>query len=452
MGHNWGMKTFAFIVLGLVMAVGGRGVFGEEATTATSAPATQGAGVVIDSPREWQVVQRGSDEEGVVRVAGKVEHAAGKKLNYWVLVGGLAHSRAAKQQAAREVSERAEQEVKQSAGREYSPNGGFGGPGPGNNLVPNSTFDPMPFTFPSPVSDTDGTFHVDLKLPAGGWYSVEVATVDEKGATLESATVQHVGVGEVFVTGGQSNSTNWGEARTRTDTGMVTVFDGKEWTVAADPIPGVDAGQGKGSPWCLFGDDMYAKLHVPIAIVPVGKGSTSVRQWLPKGDVVEIEPTKTYGMKKNSDGKWESEGTLYDRMVERMKQLGPKGFRAMLWHQGESDAHQSAGHTLPGKDYRAMLERVIKESRKEVGWEVPWFVAVATWGSPQSPTDADIREAQHGVVEDGVALQGPDTDTLIGANRQKDGTGVHMSLKGLYAHAALWANIVGSWVQVTAAK
>jgi len=408
LGHNWGMKIFAFIVLGLVIAASGGGVFAEEAATATSAPAAQESGVTLTSPKEWEIFQRTSPTEGRLRIEGRVGGLQGRPLHLLMSVK----------------------------------------PGESSG-VPSST---RIADMADVTSGKDGTFEVEMKVPAGGWHVLLVA-VSEMDRNLGQAVVEHVGVGEVFVVGGQSNSTNWGEARTRTDTGMVTVFDGKEWTVAADPIPGVDAGQGKGSPWCLFGDDMYAKLHVPIGIVPVGKGSTSVRQWLPKGDVVEIEPTRTDGLKKNPDGKWVNDGTLYDRMVERMKQLdeangGGHGFRAMLWHQGESDAHQPEGHTLPGKDYRAMLERVIKESRKEVGWEVPWFVATATWGSPESPIDPDIRAAQHGVVEDGVAMQGPDTDTLIGANRQKHGTGVHMSLKGLYAHAGLWANIVGPWVTV----
>ena len=295
------------------------------------------------------------------------------------------------------------------------------------------------------TAEADGSFSTNLECRAGGWDLVTIET-EVNGEVTGRTGVNHVGVGEVFVVGGQSNSTNWGEVKTKSETGMVTVFDGKAWTVAADPLPGVDAGQGKGSPWCTFGDLMYKRLGVPIGIVPVGKGSTSVRQWLPKGDVVAIEPTKTYGMKKNAEGKWESEGTLFDRMVERMKELGPKGFRAMLWHQGESDAHQAAGHTLPGKEYRAMLEQVIRESRIEVGWEVPWFVATATWGSPTSAEDPDIRAAQQGVVADGFALAGPDTDQLIGENRQKNGTGVHMSEKGLRAHGGMWAEVVGKWV------
>lgn len=54
-----------------------------------------------------------------------------------------------------------------------------------------------------------GTFSANLLLPAGGWYFLDVRTVD--GATETArATVDRVGSGEVFVTSGQSNSANAG--------------------------------------------------------------------------------------------------------------------------------------------------------------------------------------------------------------------------------------------------
>lgn len=144
-------------------------------------------------------------------------------------------------------------------------------------------------------------------------------------------------------------------------------------------------------------------------------------------------------------------------MVQRMQQLpaaqpvpgAPRGFRALLWYQGESDAHQTDGHTLPGTDYRAHLERVIQESRKAAGWDVPWFIAQATWGSPTTPADPDIRAAQQAVWQDGLALPGPDTDTLLGDNRQNNGTGVHMTDKGLHAHADLWLQKIVPWLDQT---
>jgi len=64
-------------------------------------------------------------------------------------------------------------------------------------------------------------------------------------------------------------------------------------------------------------------------------------------------------------------------LTGRMKQLGPKGFCAVPWHQGESDAgQQHPKRTLTGKPYRVYLEQLIKESRKAIGWAdkvAPWL-------------------------------------------------------------------------------
>jgi hypothetical protein len=131
-----------------------------------------------------------------------------------------------------------------------------------------------------------------------------------------------------------------------------------------------------------------------------------------------------------------------------MKRFGLNGFRAVLWHQGESDANQSdPQRTLPGALYRKFLEQIISDSRKEIGWDVPWFVATATYHSPADPCSPDIRAAQKAVCDDGFALPGPDTDTLTGQMREKHGTGIHLSAAGLAAHAHLWVEKVSPWLQ-----
>ncbi len=42
----------------------------------------------------------------------------------------------------------------------------------------------------------------------------------------------------------------------------------------------------------------------------------------------------------------------------------------------------------------------------------------------------------------GTAIEGPDTDTLTGDNRDHNGAGIHMSGKGERAHGELWAEKV----------
>jgi hypothetical protein len=79
-------------------------------------------------------------------------------------------------------------------------------------------------------------------------------------------------------------------------------------------------------------------------------------------------------------------------------------------------------------------------------WDVPWFVAQVSYHSPADTGSPDIRNAQKSVCDDHLAMLGPDTDTLTGLNRQNKGAGVHLSDRGLHAHAGLWATKVEPFI------
>ena len=131
-----------------------------------------------------------------------------------------------------------------------------------------------------------------------------------------------------------------------------------------------------------------------------------------------------------------------------MKPLGPYGFRAVLWHQGESDANQSdSSRTLSGELYAHSLTLLIRESRREIGWDVPWFVAQVSYHIPGDEASPEIRAAQASLWKDGLAFEGPDSDSLKGDLRDSDGQGVHFSGKGLREHGAKWAEKVVPWVE-----
>ena len=196
------------------------------------------------------------------------------------------------------------------------------------------------------LDKSSGEFAASLTEPAGGFYQVEVHLLWH-GKQVAHISVPHVGIGEVFVIAGQSNSTNDGEVRQTTETGMVVAFDGTTWQVANDPQPGVQDHSTKGSFIPAFGDALYRKYHVPVGVVAVGHGSTSVRQWLPAGNPVYVMPTMTkFIITTNATGDLVSDGTLFDGLAERIRELGVHGFRAVLWHQGESDAHQAPEHAI----------------------------------------------------------------------------------------------------------
>ena len=284
-----------------------------------------------------------------------------------------------------------------------------------------------------------------VRAPAGGWHRVEVR-VTNAGNLFADAAVEHVGIGEVFVVTGQSNSGNHGEEKQTTTTGLVSASDGKGWRLANDPQPGASGGRGSFMP--PLGDALATRFKVPIGFIACGAGGTSVREWLPKGATFTNPPTVLGNVQQRVDGQWESGGRLFENLVARMKQAGPNGFRAVLWHQGESDANQAdPTRTLAGSLYREYLKTTIRESRREIGWKAPWFVAQASYHVPGDEGSPDIRDAQSSLWKDGTALEGPDSDALKGSLRENGGKGVHFSGPGLREHAARWVDKVAPWLE-----
>ncbi len=292
---------------------------------------------------------------------------------------------------------------------------------------------------------TGQQFSATMEVPAGGWHRLEVRAVSADRVLAEAA-VEHVGVGEVFVVAGQSNAANHGEEKQATTCGRVVSFDGHRWQFANDPQPGATGAGGSFLP--PFGDAMAQRFGVPVGFVACGVGATSIREWLPRGSRFPNPPTLVGRVRQLADGTWESKGEAFDMLVARMKSLGPRGFRAVLWHQGESDANQQdPTRTLPGNLYREYLEQLIRESRRALGWEAPWFVAQVSYHVPGDEASPDIRAAQAAVWKDGVALPGPDSDALKGGLRENHGQGVHFSGPGLRAHAAAWVEKVAPWLE-----
>lgn len=325
------------------------------------------AELALLSPRPYQVVQRRSREEGHVLVSGRV---AGDCERVEIRCEG------------------------------------------------HSSFGPLPSDWqPATYSPAAGAFSTLLPLPAGGWYALQ-ARAFAGGVVVAEASAEPFGVGEVFATAGQSNSTNCGQFPIQQYSGMVASFGGTHWQIADDPQPGCHDGSGGGSPWPAFGDALYARYGVPIGIAATGHGGTSVNQWQP-GD------------------------ELFQWLMTRLWQLGPGGFRGLLWHQGESDV------AMPSAEYVEKLTRVIRQSQADAGWAFPWFVAKVSYHNVENPRWESMRTAHQALWDAGLALPGPDTDDLVGDHRDFDGAGIHFSPKGLKAHGELWARDVGTYLDST---
>lgn len=247
---------------------------------------------------------------------------------------------------------------------------------------------------------------------------IEVKVLTEK-EIVGSKTVEKVGVGEIFITAGQSNSTNCGDTPIVPWHDTVSAWTGSVWRHAFDPQPicggpsdicSTDPAYG-GSPWSRLGDILAHQLGVPIGFISVGYGGTSVEQWLPGG--------------------------LYGRLKSAITDSRLYGLRAILWHQGETDS--IAGTST--SDYAGRLTKIIEQSRIDAGWEVPWGVALAAY-LPQTSeaVEAAIRAGQLQVANNLPSVfQGPNTDSLGPLYRFDT---VHFNLEGLLEHAFGWCTTI----------
>ncbi|NBY03331.1 MAG: hypothetical protein EBQ87_15340, partial [Planctomycetes bacterium] len=193
--------------------------------------------LTINTPLDYQVIQRASKDKGKIIVAGKLETTKAE-------VGAI---------EARLV--------------------GKGIKGDWQKLL---------------ATPKGESFRGTLEAPTGAWYAVEVRAIEQNMAFI-SSSVAHVGVGEVFVIAGQSNSANHAEEKLKPKSDKVVAFDGKSWKVANDPQPGASGGGGSFIP--PFADAIAGQFNVPVGIVATGVGASSIREWLPEKTTFPNPPT-----------------------------------------------------------------------------------------------------------------------------------------------------------------
>jgi hypothetical protein len=255
-----------------------------------------------------------------------------------------------------------------------------------------------------------GQFTGKLALDAGGWYVVALrARRGEK--VLAEAKVEKVGVGEVFVTAGQSNSANYGQPRQAARDDRVVYCDGNAFVPARDPITG--ACGSNGSPWPILGDLIAESQQVPVCFRSASQTWTEVKNWMPGVAFRKFR--------------------LYENLVQCVKPFGNNGVRAVLWHQGESDSLAKTS----AETYCNRLKTVIESLDKDAGYEIPWFVAQASFhpGSKE-PEEKEVADGQQLLWKKKIARGGPVTDDLLGKEYRHDG--VHFNQLGLTTHAQRW--------------
>ncbi|MBO0950625.1 sialate O-acetylesterase [Fibrella forsythiae] len=266
-----------------------------------------------------------------------------------------------------------------------------------------------------------------------GWYRLDMGV--GTGSPLVAVSVKF-GVGDVYAIAGQSNAqgvddSNWG---------LPSTSGFPEWIVGVNlnwgcrkEYPGPPTftkidGQNRISPsgsnsWCyaVLGKKISdANGGMPVAFFNSAYGGSSILNWYESsmGNLT----TNAYPFLNNqyclasgisSDPNY-FKGQPYLTLKNTLNYyLSLFGVRALLWHQGETDADPSATSSLKTQDkdlYKARLQAVIDRSRTDFGHsDLSWMIARATFNNGGNITTT-VRDAQDEKGGEYDKNKGPDTD------------------------------------------
>ncbi|MGI6107020.1 MAG: sialate O-acetylesterase [Lachnospiraceae bacterium] len=257
--------------------------------------------------------------------------------------------------------------------------------------------------------DFTGTFRDTIEIPAGGLYRIDTSL--ETRSTKPHLTwlyrgdcVLHLGVGNVFIIAGQSNSSGYGRDYVCDPPDVhVHLFRNRcRWDLACHPMnESTDAGSPANeemgvpgvSPYLSFGKYLYEFTHMPVGLIQASLGGSPMSRWHPET------------------------GDLYACMMDRIRATRGK-YAGVLWYQGCSDGDPSAA-----PHYYENFERMVSALRKALGYEIPFFTCQlnrfvdctedVSWGQ--------IREAQRQ-----AALRIPGV-TVISTTNNAMSDGIHNS-------------------------
>lgn len=254
-------------------------------------------------------------------------------------------------------------------------------------------------------------------VPAGGWYRMDVQAINPQTNEEETyVTIEKIGVGEVFITGGQSNSCSFGGTKTTAQEDMISAYDSKAgtWVHCEDPQPcvsGFSAGNGYGSPWPSAGDELYSQLNVPIGFITTGFGGSTVAELLEKH---------------------------YDAILDAIQSLKPYGYRSFLFHQGEGDS----GIGTKKDVYAQSLMQLIEKTREDAGYDLFWMVANAAYNPWTSiAANTEVLDGQKAVCNEEDIFLGPLTDDMLTGYRRTEDN-LHFNEEGLKEHGRRWAEAI----------
>lgn len=267
----------------------------------------------------------------------------------------------------------------------------------------------------------------------GGWYKLKVRLI-RNGQISETAEVDRVGIGEVFVVAGQSNARgiqNYGAPPAYED--RVSCFNYLNAGFEANELPepsfshlnadsyiapyGFSAWS-----WGALGDLLVARLNVPVLFYNAALEGTTSRAWRESTNGLALNPYI---------GGFYMNQLPYSQLRLSLRQfVSLTGIRAILWHQGESDTQ----FELSESEIASNLQQVVGQSRHDAGHNISWVMSRVSYNSK---TKLAVINAQNTVISSVPnVFNGPSTDEI----QIPRPDGVHIQGSGLVNLAQAWNN------------
>ncbi len=222
------------------------------------------------------------------------------------------------------------------------------------------------------------------------------------------------GLGLIFLTAGQSNSTNSHKVMLdRTISNLVSAkkseneFIKLERSEMGDIVPNVEDlflsdFKNRSSIWPYLGDKLVETYNVPIAFVNIGYSGSAIERW-------------------NSNTS--TNDKLTTGLRQRLEFAKGHKYNGVLWHQGEANSKIPSDENIDvprAQKYHDELLKLIEESRVLLNQEdLVWFVSITSrickWEGEDDSIKHDpyIAQAQKDIIENGPnVLAGPNTNLI----------------------------------------
>ncbi len=264
----------------------------------------------------------------------------------------------------------------------------------------------------------------------GGWYQLMVRVI-RRGQVVTKDSVGPIGIGEVFVTAGQSNARGLGvgDNDLGSVTGRVSAIDTINYYLpagraaissSADPMPAptykpltashrvFPMGESSWG-WGELGDYLVNRYNVPVVFYNAAWDASTVENWY---STANGNPAcNRYYCVEN----WPN-GQPYVNLRNVLTYYGSmNGVRAVLWHQGEAEYGDATSGSIP--NYATQLRALIQKTRQDFNNRtVPFVVARASFDGTISRPDL-ITKQQEVINTVGLRVfQGPLNDTIQNRN------------------------------------